>query len=155
MNHVLLVRVTHGAQHLADVVQRIGYRDGAALQLVGHGGSFDVFHHHVELVVGSERGSKRGNIRMIQAGHQFDLALETRGQFLPSRQIRKKDLHRFDAIRDDISHAPDPAHSAAAQLIQNLVIADPLVFRRSFENLLEFLLGNKLLATGFLLALQG
>ena len=102
------------------------------LQLVGHGGAFDVLHHHVQLVVRSERGSKRGDVGMIQAGHELDFALETRGQFLPSRQIREEDLHGFNAVGDDVPYPPHPAHTAAAQLIKNLVIADPLWFPRSW-----------------------
>ena len=132
----LLVGIADRAQHLADVVDRVVHRDGALLQLVGHGGAFDVLHHHVQLVVGGECGPKRGNIGMVQAGHELDLALETGGQILPSRQVREQDFHGFDAVGDDVPHPPDPAHSSAAQLVKNLVIADTLAgLLRSSETL--------------------
>src|SRR5712692_6404822 len=65
---------------------------------------------------------------MIQAGNEFDFALETRGQLLPSREIGEEDLHGLNAVGDDVPYPPYSAHSAAAQLIENLVIADPLGF---------------------------
>jgi hypothetical protein len=63
---------------------------------------------------------------MVQAGHELDFALEARGQFLPSRQIREKNFHGFDTVRDNVPHAPDAAHSAAPQFVKDLVIADTL-----------------------------
>jgi hypothetical protein len=111
------VGITHSTQDLADIVQGIRHRDGAALQLVGHGGAFDVFHHHVKLVVGGECGAKLRNIGMVQAGHQLDLAQETRRQLLPSRKIRQQYLHGFDTIGNHVPNSPD-SHRRF-QLIQN------------------------------------
>jgi hypothetical protein len=45
---------------------------------------------------------------------------------LPNK-VRQQNFHGFDAIRDDVSHPVNPAHPSAAQLVENLVVANALV----------------------------
>src|SRR5437016_3909041 len=96
-------------------------------QAIGQRGALDVFHNHDELVVGGECGSKRSDIGMVETGHEFDLAQETSGQLLSSEEVRQQNLHGFNAIGDHVSHAIDLAHASAAQFVENLIVANPLV----------------------------
>ena len=68
------------------------------LEALGQIAAFDELHNHDQLIVGGESGPKRGDIRMVEVRHQLDLAQETSGNVFPSREIRKENLHGFDAI---------------------------------------------------------
>src|SRR5579872_4800718 len=96
------------------------------LEARGQVGAFDELHNHYQLIVGCESGPKRGDIRMVEVRHQLDLAQEASGNVLPSREIGEQNLHGFDAIGENVSHLVHSAHAAAAQLVENLVVANPL-----------------------------
>jgi hypothetical protein len=46
---------------------------------------------------------------------------------LLSNKVRQQNFHGFDAIRDDVSHPVNPTHPSAAQLVENLVVANAIV----------------------------
>ena len=87
----------------------------------------DELHDHDELIVGGECRAERGDVRMAQAGEQLDLTLEPGREILTPDQIREQDLHRLDAIGDHVADPEHAAHAAAAQLVEDFVIAHALL----------------------------
>ena len=69
------------------------------------------------------RGAKGGDVGMLQARLNLDLAEEPLRQFLVGVQIRQQHLHRLDAIGDGVADLVDLAHAARAKHADNLVIA--------------------------------
>ena len=93
----------------------------------------------------SGRCTRRPTVRRGQADEPADVGKAAPGGHVETDAVafgethrRYDDQRRRGAVGDDVSYAPHPAHSGAAQLIENLVVADSLGLVGHCEKLLEF-----------------
>ncbi len=70
-------------------------------------------------------GVEPRDVGMREPGEQADLAQETVREVGPIA-IGAQQLQRFHALRDDVAHLVDLAHSTLAEVGDDLVVADIL-----------------------------
>ena len=98
----------------------------SARDAVGERFAFDVLDDHDELIFVGERGAEGGDVGMMERGEQTDFAEETVGERLVGGEVGEKDLHRLDALGDDVADFVDFAHAAGAEDGDDFVVADVL-----------------------------
>ena len=143
---VLFVGVTEGGEALVgEVDDFVGGHRGAG-DAVGERFAFDVLDDHDELIFVGERGAERGDVGMVERGEETNFAKEAVGERLVGGEVGEKDLHRLDALGDDVADFVDFAHAAGAEDGNDFVVADVLAGgkSRAHAGLRGWVLGNLL-----------
>jgi hypothetical protein len=66
------------------------------------------------------------DVRVVEQRRRLRLALEALQGLVPGRDVRVERLERDEAVEDRVPGLVDLAHRAAAELADDLVLADPL-----------------------------
>ena len=67
-----------------------------------------------------------GDVGMLEAGHELDLAQESFGEVGRCRRVVEHHFHGFDAVRNHVPDLEDSAHASAPQQADDLVAAHRL-----------------------------
>jgi len=92
----------------------------------GESNAVDELHDHDELIVEGECGAKRSDVRMIEAGENFDFAKETVGEIFLASEVGEENLHGLDAVRDGVADLVDFAHASGAEYAEDFIITEAL-----------------------------
>ena len=98
MNHAARVRIGKGRQHLRDIIRRFADWNGSSFHHFIERDAFHIFHQHQQLIFNAQRCVQRRNVRMIEAGLNFDFTHEPIREFGIALEIGEQNLHRFHAI---------------------------------------------------------
>lgn len=82
------------------------------------------FHDHDHLVFHPEGRSQVGDVRVFQAGVNADFPQEPVGQAGVCGGIREHDLHRLDALGEQVADTENLPHIAPAEESNDFVVAD-------------------------------
>ncbi len=114
VNHAAFVRERQRREHLGNVAERRTDVDGAILEHLFQTDAFDQFQEHEQAAFNSLRRVERGDVGMLKAGVDFDLAKEAVGQRRILIKVGKNNLHGLLTLGDEAAHTEDLAHTAAA-----------------------------------------
>jgi len=119
-----LVRRGESGCHLPRELEHLLERKGAALQSVGESLAFDVLHDEVvDPFVGADV-MKRADMRVVELGDGFRLALETRLSRRVSRELRRQHLDGDAPVEPRVLRLVDLSHSSSAQRREDLIGSD-------------------------------
>ncbi len=114
MHHTLCVRFVERVGHIDGDLQRFRQRHRAAMQAVGECLTLEVFHDEVVHAVLRADVMQRADVRMIQRGDGFGLALHALAQFGVGREMRRQHLDGDLAAQPRVACPIDFAHAAGA-----------------------------------------
>ncbi len=124
MDDAVGVRVIEGGEDLVYVFEAVAEIEGSLAQAVVQAGAFHQFHDHEHLIFHPEGRAEVGDVGVFEAGVNADLPQEPVGQIGVGAGIRKDDLHRLDAVGEQVADAEDFPHSAPAEEPNDFVVAD-------------------------------
>src|SRR5258708_24741277 len=101
-----------------------GNIEEALAKLLFEARTFDKLHNHDQASFDGHRRMEWGDVRVLQAGVDFDFTQKAVCEGRVCLHVGKRDLHGLFAVCNQVAYPVDSAHAAAAQNPGYLVIAE-------------------------------
>ena len=121
MDDALLMRLLQGLSDFCSNLQNLIERQRAFRQALGESLAFEILHDQEVGAVLRADVVKRADIRMLQRGNGFGLALHALLQFRVSGEMRRQNLDGDGAVEASVLGAIDLAHAACAERREDFV----------------------------------
>ena len=126
MDDVLFVGVAEGVENLINIFDGQRRRNGALMQARRERDAVDELHDHDELIVERERRAKGSDIRVMEAGEDFDFAEEAVGEIFLAGEVGEENFHGLDAVGNSVADLIDLAHASGAENAEDFIITELL-----------------------------
>ena len=96
------------------------------MQAGGECNAVDELHNHDELIVERERRAKGSDIRVMEAGEDFDFAEEAVGEIFLAGEVGKENFHGLHAVGNSVADLIYFAHASGAKNTEDFIITELL-----------------------------